>query len=47
MGVEGAEGARGVLSPGSEVVVVEGTGHFLHLERPGEVNARIVEFLRA
>ncbi len=47
MGVEGAEAARGVLSPGSEVVVVEGTGHFLHLERPGEVNARIVEFLRA
>ena len=26
--------------PGSDVVVVEGAGHFLHLEQPAEVNAR-------
>jgi pimeloyl-ACP methyl ester carboxylesterase len=38
---------RSVLVPGSEVAVVEGTGHFLHLERPDEVNARIVGFLTA
>ncbi|HEY7201667.1 MAG TPA: alpha/beta hydrolase [Candidatus Dormibacteraeota bacterium] len=27
--------------------VVEGAGHFLHLERPAEVNARIVDWLTA
>lgn len=36
---------RGVLPPGSDVAVVEGAGHFLHLERPDEVNRRIVGFL--
>ena len=30
-----------------EKVVLPGTGHFLHLERPAEVNARIVSFLKA
>jgi pimeloyl-ACP methyl ester carboxylesterase len=29
-----------------EKVVIPGTGHFLHLERPDEVNAKIVEFLK-
>lgn len=28
-----------------EIELVEGTGHFLHLEKPDEVNARIVDFL--
>ncbi len=45
VGVAAAEAARGGLAPGSEVVVIEGAGHFLHLERPDEVNGRIVEFL--
>lgn len=36
---------RGVLPPGSDVAVVEGAGHFLHLERPDEVNRRILGFL--
>ncbi len=31
---------------GLEKVVLPGTGHFLHLERPQEVGRRIVEFLR-
>lgn len=35
------------LGAGSEHVVVPGAGHFLHLERPDEVNARIVAFLTA
>jgi pimeloyl-ACP methyl ester carboxylesterase len=30
---------------GSALRIVEGAGHFLHLERPDEVNALIVEFL--
>lgn len=28
-----------------EKVVIEGTGHFMHLERPDEVNGRILQFL--
>jgi pimeloyl-ACP methyl ester carboxylesterase len=35
------------FGPGSETVVVERAGHFLHLERPAEVNDRIVGFLTA
>ncbi len=45
MGVGAAEASRGVLSPGSEVAVVEDAGHFLHLERPAEVDGRILAFL--
>ncbi|MDQ1373579.1 MAG: hypothetical protein QOJ09_917, partial [Actinomycetota bacterium] len=37
--------ARGLLSEGSEVCIVEGTGHFLHVEKPKEVNDRILQFL--
>ena len=33
------------LAPGSELVVIEGAGHFLHLERPDEVNGHILRFL--
>lgn len=32
---------------GVEVEIVEGAGHFLHLEKPDEVNPRIVRFLTA
>ena len=35
------------LSEGSQVVVIDGTGHFLHLEKPSEVNTRIVQFVTA
>jgi pimeloyl-ACP methyl ester carboxylesterase len=34
------------FAAGPEKIVVPGTGHFLHLERPAEVNPRILEFLR-
>ena len=37
----------GSLGPGSSISIVEHAGHFLHLERPGDVNARIREFLGA
>ena len=32
---------------GLEKVVIPGAGHFVHVERPGDVNRRIVEFLKA
>jgi len=35
------------FAAGVEKVILSGTGHFLHLERPAEVNAKIVEFLKA
>jgi pimeloyl-ACP methyl ester carboxylesterase len=38
---------KGSLGPGGEYVFVEGAGHFLHLEKPDEVNARIIEFIKA
>lgn len=36
---------RAALPAGSDVGVIDGAGHFLQLERPDEVGARIVEFL--
>jgi pimeloyl-ACP methyl ester carboxylesterase len=34
-----------LLGPGQRVEIVPGAGHFLHLERPDDVNARIARFL--
>ncbi len=34
------------FAKGLKKAVLPGTGHFLHLERPAEVNARILEFLK-
>jgi pimeloyl-ACP methyl ester carboxylesterase len=45
IGVEVAEAARGMVPGNVTVEIVDGAGHFLHLERPTEVNRRIVEFL--
>lgn len=33
------------LAPGSRTSVVQGAGHFLHLEKPGEVNEAIIEWI--
>jgi pimeloyl-ACP methyl ester carboxylesterase len=47
MGIEVAEAARSLLtSPGSRMEVVEDAGHFLHVERPDEVNRLVVDFVR-
>jgi pimeloyl-ACP methyl ester carboxylesterase len=34
------------FAAGLEKIVIPGTGHFIHLERPGEVNPAIIGFLR-
>jgi pimeloyl-ACP methyl ester carboxylesterase len=33
------------LSPGSRMKIIQGAGHFLHVERPAEVNAEILAFV--
>jgi pimeloyl-ACP methyl ester carboxylesterase len=35
------------LGPGSEMVTIEGAGHFLHVERPDVVNDHILRFVTA
>jgi pimeloyl-ACP methyl ester carboxylesterase len=45
--LEAFEGMDDLFPKGLEKVVIPGTGHFLHLEQPGEVNQRIVAFFKA
>lgn len=40
-----ADGARPMLAPGSDVDVLPGVGHFLHLENPSLVNERIASWI--
>lgn len=44
-GVEVAQSAAASMPPNVTVEIVDKAGHFLHLEQPVAVNARIVEFL--
>lgn len=46
LGVDLVHDAEQFLGEGSEVDIVEGTGHFLHVERPDEVNDRIVRWVK-
>jgi pimeloyl-ACP methyl ester carboxylesterase len=45
IGIDTIVPATDFMAPGSEMVVVEGAGHFLHVERPDLVNDHIVRFL--
>lgn len=45
LGMELAENARDVFSADSTVEIVEGVGHFPHLERPAAINRRIVSWV--
>jgi pimeloyl-ACP methyl ester carboxylesterase len=48
IGVGVADGSGAFLTtPGSRAEVVDGVGHFLHLEQPDVVNRLIIEFLTA
>jgi pimeloyl-ACP methyl ester carboxylesterase len=40
-----ARGAERLLAPSSRMAVIENAGHFLHLEKPGEVNEHILAWL--
>ena len=44
--LETFENMDSLFTAGLEKVVLEGTGHFVHLERPSEVNRRIIRFLK-
>ena len=45
MAVELSEGAEQFLSPGSRRVIVEGAGHFLHVEQPEVTNTLILDWV--
>jgi pimeloyl-ACP methyl ester carboxylesterase len=46
IGVGLAQGVAALLSEGSDVAIIPGAGHFLHLDRPGEFNQRVLAFLQ-
>jgi pimeloyl-ACP methyl ester carboxylesterase len=45
IGAEVAELAASMAPPNVTFEIVDGAGHFLHLEQPDHVNQRIIEFL--
>lgn len=47
VGVELLEGMEVLFPNGLRKVVIEGAGHFVHQERPDDVNAAVVGFLRS
>ena len=46
IGAELADDVDTMLAAGSRAEVLDGCGHFLHLERPADVNALILEFIK-
>jgi pimeloyl-ACP methyl ester carboxylesterase len=46
IGVELCEGMEGSYTKGVQKVIVPGAGHFVHQEKPEEVNRLVLEFLK-
>jgi pimeloyl-ACP methyl ester carboxylesterase len=46
IGADLVQNATDFLAPGSRMIAIPDAGHFLHLERPAEVNAQILSWLR-
>jgi pimeloyl-ACP methyl ester carboxylesterase len=46
-GVEGVGGAESELPEGSRVELVDGVGHFLHLEAPDRINRLVLDWVTA
>jgi pimeloyl-ACP methyl ester carboxylesterase len=44
-GVEGVRDTAAELSADSRVEIIDGAGHFLHLEKPVEINSRIIDWI--
>jgi pimeloyl-ACP methyl ester carboxylesterase len=40
-----ARRAEPLLAPSSRMIVIDGAGHFLHLEKPGEINSHILAWI--
>ena len=40
-----SSGMYAYFSGGLEKIIIPGTGHFMHQERPAEVNPKIIKFL--
>ena len=45
IGVDVAEHAAATLPPNVRVDIIDGAGHFLHVEQPDAVNRRVIEFV--
>jgi pimeloyl-ACP methyl ester carboxylesterase len=45
MGIDTIGPVTDFLAPDSEMVTVKGAGHFMHVERPDEVNDHIIRFI--
>ncbi|MDX6285009.1 MAG: hypothetical protein QOG53_494 [Frankiales bacterium] len=46
LGVDAVGAAGQALSGESRIDIVDGVGHFLHLERPDDINQRILQWIR-
>jgi pimeloyl-ACP methyl ester carboxylesterase len=45
IGVDLVRGAERLLAPSSRMIVIDEAGHFLHLEKPGQVNDHILSWV--
>jgi pimeloyl-ACP methyl ester carboxylesterase len=45
IGVDLARGSERFLAPSSRMIVIDNAGHFLHLEKPGQVNDHILSWV--